>query len=171
MGAGAACAGVWFAQRQGSEPGSAPQSASSGADDPWVKFWSSQFALLDGKPLLISQWRGKPLVLNFWATWCPPCIEELPMLDTFYKQKRADGWQMLAIAADSESKARAFLAKHPIQIPVTVLGGDAIALSKELGNLVGGLPFTVVLNSSAQVAVKKAGQVKPTDLETWVSIR
>jgi thiol-disulfide isomerase/thioredoxin len=134
-------------------------------------FWRTRFPILDGKEQPGSAWRGQPLVVNFWATWCPPCVEELPLLDEFYQQNKAKGWQMIAVAADSESKVRDFITKRSLQMPVSVLGADALSLSKSLGNLAGGLPFTLVLDSKGGIAQRKAGQIKAPDLVNWLAIR
>lgn len=77
---------------------------------------------------------------------------------------------MIAIAADSETKVKDFLIKHPMQIPVAVIGAEAITLSKALGNLVGGLPFTLVLDSKSEVVQRRAGQIKPADIDNWLRI-
>jgi thiol-disulfide isomerase/thioredoxin len=182
--AAAACAGagLWTALRQHDEKDAATGTAATASAKPanppspatsdvWAKFWATDFPILGGSTQAAKSWQGKPLVLNFWATWCPPCVEELPLLNDFYRTNKAKGWQMIAIAADSESKVKQFLSKEPLEIPISILGADAISWSKDLGNLTGGLPFTVVLNSGGQVAVRKAGQVKAADLQTWLTLR
>ncbi len=62
--------------------------------------WALSFDTPDGQPQPMSNFRGKPLLLNFWATWCPPCVEELPLLDAFYQEQKAKGWQVLGLAVD-----------------------------------------------------------------------
>src|ERR1035437_3487342 len=63
-------------------------------------FWRQQFTQTDGQTLFASSLKGKPLVLNFWATWCPPCIDELPLLNAFFKENKLNGWQVLGLAVD-----------------------------------------------------------------------
>ena len=131
-------------------------------------FFAQSFDTPDGAPLALEAFRGKPLLLNFWATWCPPCIAELPMLSAFYQEHQARGWQVLGLAVDQPSAVRSFLARSPVAFPVGMAGLGGTELSRSLGNLVGGLPFSVVFSASGQVAHRKMGQVKQQDLSDWV---
>jgi len=114
------------------------------------------------KPLL-----GRPLLLNFWATWCPPCVQELPMLDAFYQQQREHGWQVLGLAVDQPAAVRKFLGQHPLAFPVAIAGLDGTELSQRLGNDAGGLPFSVLFGKDGTVLDRHLGQLKPEDLERW----
>jgi thiol-disulfide isomerase/thioredoxin len=111
--------------------------------------------------------RGRPLLVNFWATWCPPCIEELPLLSSFFQQNRAKGWQVLGIAVDQPDAVNRFLARSPVSFAVAMAGMAGLELSKSLGNLSGGLPFTVVLTADGEVAHRKIGRVTEADLSAW----
>ena len=64
--------------------------------------WSLSFDTPDGQAQAMSNFRGRPVLLNFWATWCPPCVEELPLLDAFYQEQKANGWQVLGLAVDQQ---------------------------------------------------------------------
>ena len=139
--------------------------AKSGADLPPV--WGMSFTAPDQSVVRMQVFAGKPLLLNFWATWCPPCVEELPLLDRFYAENSHNGWQVLGIAADQLAAVQSFLGRSPVRFPVALAGMEGIALSKSLGNLTGGLPFTVVLGSSGQVLHRKIGRVGPQDLLAW----
>ena len=110
-------------------------------------------------------------VLNFWATWCPPCVEEMPLLDSFYRQNSANGWKVLGIAVDKPAAVQAFLQKTPVGFDIVMAGAEGSALAKSLGNLAGGLPFSVVFASDGRIAHRKMGQVLPADLAAWAGIR
>jgi thiol-disulfide isomerase/thioredoxin len=132
--------------------------------------WAAEFADLDSKPLAMLALRGKPLLLNFWATWCPPCVEELPLLSAFYQENAAKGWQVLGLAVDQIDPVKRFLVKTPVSFPVAMAGVSGMELVKSLGNLSGGLPFTVVLGSDGSVLHRKMGKVSSEDLRAWAEL-
>lgn len=130
-------------------------------------FWDSRFERPEGGELVLADFRGKPLVLNFWATWCPPCVTELPLLDGFHRERSSAGWTVLALAVDSPTPVREFLLKRPLAMPVALAGLDGVAFGRSLGNLQGGLPFTVVIDRSGQIRKRHLGALKEPDIETW----
>lgn len=130
-------------------------------------FWNLSFDTPDGQSLAMSSFRGKPLLLNFWATWCPPCVEELPLLDNFYKTSQTANWQVLGLAVDQPSAVRKWLQAKPLAFPVGMAGLNGTELSKTLGNLAGSLPFTVVFGKSGEVLQRRIGKVSPEDLAAW----
>jgi thiol-disulfide isomerase/thioredoxin len=127
----------------------------------------STFETPQGQALNLAQFRGKPLLVNFWATWCPPCVEELPLLNSFYQQNSVNGWNVLGLAIDQPSAVRAFLQKLPLGFPVGMAGLGGTELSKSLGNLTGGLPFTVALRADGGIIQRKMGRVTEGDLALW----
>jgi len=129
--------------------------------------WSLQLITPEGSPMALAALRGRPLLVNFWATWCPPCVEELPLLSNFFQQNSTKGWQVLGIAVDQPDAVKRFLARSPVSFAVAMAGMAGLELSKSLGNLSGGLPFTVVLTADGEVAHRKMGQVTQTDLSAW----
>ena len=131
-------------------------------------FWQLEFATPGGSTLSMHSLRGKPLLLNFWASWCPPCIEELPLLSSFYRQNAANGWQVIGLAVDELDPVKHFLAHSPVSFAVALTGISGIELSKSLGNLIGGLPFTVVIDQNAQIIHRKMGKVTPDELRNWL---
>lgn len=133
--------------------------------------WQQSFPTPEGGVLDLQALRGQPLVLNFWATWCPPCVAELPLLSSFSRENAANGWQVLGIAVDQAAAVRAFLDRVPVAFPVALAPQGGIALSRSLGNLAGGLPFTVVFGADGQVRHRKMGQITPQNLKDWMSLR
>lgn len=133
------------------------------------QFWGQTLSAADGTPLAMTTFQGRPLLLNFWATWCPPCIHELPLLHRFYNERRAQGWQVLGLAMDKEAAVRQFLSRQPLSYPVAMAGANGSQLTRALGNLQGGLPFTVVLGADGDVVHRKIGQIKDEDLTRWAS--
>ena len=135
------------------------------------ELWQLSFARPDGGAFNMAALRSKPLLLNFWATWCPPCVEELPLLSRFYIENKAKGWQVLGLAVDQVDSVKRFLAKTPVTFPVAMAGLPGIELSRSLGNLSGGLPFSVVLGADGLVAHRKMGKVTSDDLLSWRALR
>jgi len=115
-----------------------------------------------GRSHAVAGYRGKPLVVNFWATWCPPCVKEMPDLDALHK--RYAQVQFLGIGIDTAANIRQFSEKIPVGYPLLVAGPSGIELLRRLGNPAGGLPFTVVFDAQGQVARRILGQVQPDDL-------
>ena len=133
-----------------------------------AQVWGVTVTAPDGQTLSLSSLRGKPLLLNFWATWCPPCVEELPMIDAFWRQHAPNGVQVIALAVDRMDSVKAFLRKHLLHMPVGVLGSDGLGLAKTLGNVAGGLPFSVFLTADGQIYKQKLGKLTEADLEQWL---
>jgi thiol-disulfide isomerase/thioredoxin len=131
--------------------------------------WQMRFDTPSGGQLAMQSLKGKPLLINFWATWCPPCIEELPLLERFYTQNNAKGMQIIGLAADKPEAVRAFLKKVPLTFPIGITDLSGIALSKSWGNLAGGLPFSVMLAADGSVMQRKIGQLSEDDLKIWLA--
>lgn len=133
------------------------------------ELWQMQFDAPDGRKLPMQSLKGKPLLINFWATWCPPCVEELPLLERFYRQNKAKSVQIIGLAADKPEAVRAFLKKLPLTFPIGIADLSGIALSKSWGNLAGGLPFSVMLAADGRVMQRKMGKLSEEDLTIWLA--
>lgn len=129
--------------------------------------WDESFEKLDGDRLQMAALRGRPLLLNFWATWCPPCIQELPLLNAFYGENRAKGWQVLGLAIDQPGNVQKFLQRMPLEFPVVLGGLGGAELARKLGNDKGGLPFTVMFATDGSISRRKIGQLTEEDLQNW----
>lgn len=132
-------------------------------------FWAGRYEGPDGESVELSRFRGQPLLVNFWATWCPPCVDELPLLNAFHAARASQGWQVLGMAVDQPSAVRAFLKKLPLVFPVAMAGLAGTELSRSLGNASGGLPFSVVFDRSGAVVQQKIGKVTEADLVQWAA--
>ncbi|WP_077001149.1 TlpA disulfide reductase family protein [Variovorax sp. KK3] len=130
-------------------------------------FWDQRFDRPEGGELVFTQLRGKPLLVNFWATWCPPCVEEMPMIDAFFRENSANGWQVVGLAIDQPTSVRKFLAKTPVNYPIGLAGLQGTEMVKNLGNTAGGLPFSLVVDAGGAVVARKMGKIEPADLQTW----
>lgn len=158
--AGAAGAGLaWWRLR----PGPVRSEAESA-------FWASRFDSPAGAPLALQAWRGRPLLVNFWATWCPPCVEELPLLNAFYREQSGKGWQVLGLAVDQPAAVRRFLDKLPLAFPVGMAGLAGTELARSLGNPSGGLPYSVVFDRQGQVTHRKIGKLSAAELAQWAQL-
>jgi thiol-disulfide isomerase/thioredoxin len=130
--------------------------------------WSLTFQNLDGSSLRMADWRGRPLVLNFWATWCGPCVTEMPLLDRFAKERSSSGWRVLALAIDRIEPVRRFVAERSLALPIALAAGEGLDLSRALGNKLGALPFSVVFDSAGSPVGRQLGAVSSDLLAQWV---
>lgn len=127
--------------------------------------YSSQFPDSAGNQQKIEQWRGKILVVNFWATWCPPCREEMPELSQLHEHYRDKGVLVLGIASDDAAKIQEFSKETKVSYPLLAADLDAMRLGQALGNDRDVLPYTVIINQHGDVVKAHFGRVRHTMLE------
>ena len=136
------------------------------APDPWggQRLLGVSLPDLEGKEQALAQWKGKVLVVNFWATWCVPCREEMPEFVKLQKEFGDQGVQFVGIAVDDPTKVKQFSAELGLNYPALIGGYGAIDLSKSLGNGVGALPYTLVLDRSGMISRTQLGPIKTAEL-------
>lgn len=123
---------------------------------------------LNGQTQGIGQWRGSVVVVNFWATWCAPCREEIPILISLQDKYGAQGVQFVGIAIDQRDKVAAFAREFKINYVILLGGLESIDLARQVGNRVGALPFTVVVDRNGRIVSRELGKVKEAELERLV---
>ena len=126
---------------------------------------TARFADLQGNAASIGQWRGQVLVINFWATWCEPCREEIPLFIRLQKKYGDRGLTFIGIALDRPDAVRPYAAEMGMNFPVLIGGTDAIDLARRTGNRSAVLPFTIVVDSKGRVAMTEIGVVKESRID------
>ncbi|HEY6546118.1 MAG TPA: TlpA disulfide reductase family protein [Dokdonella sp.] len=123
---------------------------------------------LEGRAQPLAQWNGRLVLLNFWASWCAPCIEEMPLLDRFHQRHAARGLQVVGIASEAPGPTREFLAAHPVEYPILVDDPERGDLSRTLGNQHGVLPYSLLIGRDGRILARHAGNFTEESLERWV---
>ena len=118
---------------------------------------ASSFPDAAGRARRLSEWQGRPLVCNFWATWCEPCREEMPLLDAAQAKYAPNRVQVVGIAIDNAANVSHFASKNQFSFPLLVGEYAAVELMRELGNGAGALPFTVLIDASGRLRKRKLG--------------
>ena len=160
-GAAALAAGLGWRLRDETR-GAAPLDEATGG------FWQARFERPGGGgEIVTANYLGQPLLLNFWATWCPPCIKEMPELDRFQREFAGRGWRVLGLAVDRLQPVLDFLARQPVGYDIGMAGLDGSDLSRRLGNDAGGLPFTALFDKAGRIVQRKLGETNFDELSRW----
>lgn len=130
--------------------------------------FAASFPDQQGVTQSLGQWRGKVVVVNFWATWCPPCREEMPELSAFQEQYRSRDVVVLGISTDDVAKIRDFAKASPMSYPLLAGDFEAMSLAESLGNNKGILPYTVLIRRDGSIAGAYLGRVDMKILENDV---
>lgn len=120
---------------------------------------------LTGRTRRISEWRGKIVLVNFWATWCAPCREEIPMLVSWYEKYSENGLEIVGIAVDSAPNVREYVSKYGISYPILIADSGGIDVMHKLGNAAGALPYTVFLDRRGVVVSRTLGILRKSEVE------
>jgi thiol-disulfide isomerase/thioredoxin len=140
-------------------------------EEPSVDLWALRFPRPEGGELAFGSLRGRPLLLNFWATWCPPCVTEMPLLAGFHARHAATGWQVVGLAVDQPEPVRRFIAERRIDFPIGLAGADGLELARSLGNTAGGLPYSVAFGAGGTARAHKLGALDEGTLTAWAGLR
>lgn len=149
--------GVWTAQKRYT-----PTADSNGVPR---SMWAMAFSDMAGKPRSLEQWRGKTLVLNFWATWCAPCREEIPDLIAIRAQYAVKSVEIVGIAIDNADNVIPYARNMNIGYPIMIGEGGAFDLARNLGNPSGALPYTVVIAPDGTVLMRHLGRLSKSKLQ------
>jgi thiol-disulfide isomerase/thioredoxin len=127
--------------------------------------FNSSLPDIAGKQQSLKPWQGKILLVNFWATWCNPCIEEMPELSDLQTTVTNKNIQIIGIGIDSAANITEFLSKHKVSYPVYVADTQGAELARKFGNQAGGLPFTVLIEPDGHIKSSYLGRLKLQELK------
>ncbi len=130
--------------------------------------YATSFPDLAGNPQSLGQWQNKLLVLNFWATWCAPCKEEMPLLAKLQSEYGSKGLQIVGIAIDSRANVSNFSMASPVGYPLLPDEARAIDFSRRLGNRLGLLPYTIVFRAGGEVIFTRMGVVREAEMHQLI---
>lgn len=123
-----------------------------------------------GKTSSLAQWKGRPLIVNFWATWCAPCVEEMPELNVLQAEIASKNIKIVGIGIDSQENIAQFAQKYNISYPLYVAGTEATALLRQFGNQAGGLPFTVLIDRDGLTKKVYLGRIQFAELRKDIAL-
>ena len=145
-------------------------SANAGTEPDRSQQQRVDFALPDlgGTERHLSEWDGDLVLLNFWATWCPPCKKEMPLFQETFEAHRDAGFAVVAVAIDDLSATQNFVDQFGIEFPILIGQDDAMKIGREYGNRIGALPYSVLIDRDGTILKTHRGEVEPADLDAWL---
>lgn len=156
-----AAAGIYSGFKEQAAPKNLPVPATSA---PVAALFAQTMPNAAGTATPLAQYQGKAMLVNFWATWCAPCVQEMPELSELSSGEAGKKLQVIGIGIDSPTNIAEFSAKYKITYPVLVAGMSGTDLSRQFGNVNGGLPFTVLIGADGQVKKTYLGRLKFDEL-------
>lgn len=160
-------AGAWYGiSKQSAGPVTTTIAPTDGpAHTPVAALFSQSMNDASGASHSLSRWKGKALIVNFWAPWCAPCVEEMPELDQLATESAAKNINVIGIGIDSPANIAEFATKLKITYPLYVAGMSGTELARQFGNNAGGLPYTVLIGADGQVKKTYLGKLKFEELK------
>lgn len=155
----AAGTALWLFSRPPSQTDSQPSQISPSA------LFAASFSDAQGRPQALGQFQGRLVILNFWATWCAPCREEMPAFNRVQSRWKDRGVQFVGVSAEEPEKVARFARELGINYPLWTGGGDVSELSRRLGNRLGVLPHTVIIGPDGHILESRVGPYTERDLE------
>jgi thiol-disulfide isomerase/thioredoxin len=152
---------LWSWQRSGAAP-DAP-------DPEALRLFERKLPDADGVERPLATWKGKLLVVNFWATWCTPCVEEMPELQRFADEFAGRNIAVVGIGVDDADKIREFRRQHQLRIPLLAAGFDGMELARQLGNPQPVLPYTALISPDSRIVEEHSGRLEPAELRKWAA--
>jgi thiol-disulfide isomerase/thioredoxin len=159
----ALAAGAGLAIRQMESLAAAPEAVEA--------MFAQTFDDAAGQPQALAQWRGRLLVVNFWATWCAPCVEEMPELERVHRDYRQHNVTVIGLAIDSPAAVARFRDQLQLTLPLLLAGTDGTRIARELGNPSGALPYTVLIDPAGRVVQGRLGRIREAELRAWLDAR
>ena len=129
-----------------------------------------EFSLLDlnGERRYLSEWQGKLIAINFWATWCAPCREEIPIFVNLQQKYQSQGLQFVGIALQQAEEVRDFIEEYEVNYPSLIGGDEVIKIASQLGNNIGAMPYTVLINTEGKIAFTHRGPLSKEEAEAVI---
>lgn len=160
--AAALLAGIFAASQRSGSP---PQAWPAVPAEVLARLFASSLEDVHGKSHPFSRWQEKTLVINFWATWCPPCRDEMPAFSRLQGRYLPQGVQFVGIALDSKDNIRTFAETHPVGYPLLIGDAAGVDLAGQLGNAALGLPYTLVISAQREVLLRRLGPLSESELD------
>ncbi len=124
---------------------------------------------INGKIVPLQNLKGEKFtILNFWATWCAPCVEEMPMFSNFHKKNQSNGIKVIALAVDNKTQIKKFLKNHKISQPILIVGPQGSELTEFLGAKRNALPFTALIGPENKLLKIKMGKISENEIRSWI---
>lgn len=133
------------------------------------RLYAASLADSEGRIQALSQWRGRYLVVNFWATWCAPCVAEMPELDLLQRQYAERNVTIVGIGIDNEQRVREFRDRLGLHLTLLAGGYESLSIAQAFGDDQGVLPYTVMLSTKGEILHSRVGALEPGQMRQWLA--